>query len=73
MGRHSKATKKNIHWIAHACTHKYTTKTLAGPTSNTKIDRQEKAPRPITSDKEQELNDLEYSASEHRDQWGYWL
>ena len=63
MDRHSKATKKNICWIAHACTYKYTTKTLAGPASNTKINRQEKASPPITSDEEQELNGLEYSAS----------
>ena len=39
------------------------TNILAGPTSNTKINRQEKASPPITSDEEQELNDLEYSAS----------
>ena len=69
MGRHSKTTKKNICQIAHACTYKYTTKTLAGPTSNTKINRQEKAPPPLTSDKEKELNDPEYSASEPGDQW----
>ena len=70
MGRHSKAKKKNICWIAHACTYKYTTKTLAGPASNTKINRQEKASPPITSDEEQELNDLEYSASGPGDWWG---
>ena len=68
---HSKVAKKKIHGIAQAHIHKSTTGTPAGPTSNTwKVNGQEEPTPPIVSDREQELNEAECSASEPGDQWG---
>ena len=75
MGRHSKAAKKKVHGIAQAHTYRSTTGTPAGPTGNAgEVNGQGPTP-PIVSDREQELNEAEYLASEPGDQWGgrYWV
>ena len=73
MGRHSKAAKKKVHGIAQACTYRSTTGTPAGPTNLNnagEVNGQEGPTPPIVSNREQELNEAEYLASEPGDQWG---
>jgi hypothetical protein len=71
MGRHSKATKKKIHKIAHACTYRSTTGAPVWSTGNAgEINEQEEPIPPVVNDGEQELNEAEYSTCEPGDQWG---